>query len=235
MPKELSLFNSKNKNDTDKKGTSSQRENKKIRVLSHKICSHTESVHLLTPHKSDTIRFVDTSSLFTKKERSCETDNRLSNDYLRRFLPYKLGSKSCKYADLTYPVSFLSKRVRVERDQKDQSSQLSQENSNNCVFLSLSSEVLSYNYCRERIRKVKLLSLKNSYNAIAGSDQHVLIKSNVSNKGRDQKGATIFSLSKKQYVGEGSKPVWKGFTNTLMRHGNKLRYQTVLRKALLTG
>ena len=101
------------------------------------------------------------------------------------------------------------------------------------LSLSVSLKISSVNRCRERVRKERALFLKECSSTTLRDRDHVrearALKK--ANSKRPDLVSTLYAPQKKQ--NRSHKGVWRGVINTFMRNGSKLRYQTVLRKALL--
>lgn len=86
---------------------------------------------------------------------------------------------------------------------------------------------------REKVRKERIFLLKKSTSPLFRDRQRVKGFLQQSNRKFDFKEKSVRFVSQTQHTAT-SKSVWKRFTNAFMRNGAKLRYQSILRKALLS-
>ena len=107
------------------------------------------------------------------------------------------------------------------------------EQNNGQPYLPFLSKARSLNRCREKVRRERALFLKEC----AGT---TLNRNHVKELGDPGKAyskktgitSTLYVQQKKRH-NRLNKGVWRGVVSTFMRNGSKLRYQTMLRKALL--
>ena len=130
--------------------------------------------------------------------------------------------------------------------------QHSQQNSRQpSLSMSILSKTRSLNRCRERVRRERALLLKECASTTFRGCPHVeelrglesiyldnpdLVRAQVHSQTKFGKRATTtFSASaqRNNKYTRTNKSVWRGVINTFMRNGSKLRYQGMLRKALL--
>lgn len=100
-------------------------------------------------------------------------------------------------------------------------------------YLPILSKARSLNRCRERVRRERALFLKECAGTTLRDRNHV---KELPDPGKaDLKKAKIISTFYVQQKRHNrlNKGVWRGVVSTFMRNGSKLRYQTMLRKALL--
>ena len=92
----------------------------------------------------------------------------------------------------------------------------------------------SLNASRERARKERVSSLKTCKNRVhrySGVQEQLVAKRSQARSQYQEQDAQ--PISQKE-IAVKAKSIWKSFNSAFMRHGSKLRYQTVLRKALPT-
>ena len=110
--------------------------------------------------------------------------------------------------------------------------QRSEQNSH-YPYLPILSKARSLNRCRERVRRERALFLKECAGTTLKDRNH--LKELGDPRKAYSKKAKITSTFYVQQKRNNrlNKGVWRGVVSTFMRNGSKLRYQTMLRKALL--
>ncbi|RYE27698.1 MAG: hypothetical protein EOP45_00160 [Sphingobacteriaceae bacterium] len=231
----IDFDHNKIKSGIDKKMSLTAESKNTICVYSYNMRLHNKSIFLMVPQKDIVSCYKKCTSSFTINSRGNkeylfdEMRERSSNKSLDPYIPPNPGFAFCKCVNLPHFPSLAYKKIHLSRHSQDQKLRPPVDSSD--LFLSIALKTFSTNNCREKVRETKLRSLKNSQDTIWQNNQKFSIKQ-ISQK-QSQGNKSDNSLICKEKGGRKGASVWKGFTDILMRHGSKLRYQTVLRKSLL--
>ena len=108
------------------------------------------------------------------------------------------------------------------------------EQNNRQPYLPILSKAHSLNRCREKVRRERALFLKECANTTLRDRNHVkeLGDPGKAYSKKTEITSTLYVQQKRRH-NRLNKGVWRGVVSTFMRNGSKLRYQTMLRKALL--